>query len=54
MKNFSKLLFILWGAAAAFSLLTFFVCGYDVDDLMTAGLEGVLAFDNYVDYKRGV
>ena len=54
MKDFSKLLFILCGAAAAFSLLTFLVCDYDVDKLMIAGLEGVLAFDNYIDYKRGV
>ena len=53
MKNFSKILFILWSIAAVFSLLTF-MCDYDVDKLMIAGLEGVLAFGNYVDYKRGV
>ena len=54
MKNFSKLLCILWCFAAIVSVAAYFVSDYDIDKLLIAGLEGVLAFDNYVDYKRGV
>lgn len=52
MKNFSKIMAILWIIAAFFSVLVFLLCGYDFDKLMIAALELLMAAEDYADYAN--
>lgn len=52
MKSMYKTLFVMQLIAAAMNLISFFAFGFDYDKLLIAVLEGLLAWNNYDNYKR--
>lgn len=52
MKEFSKILVIMWLISAGVNLLSYFTSGFDIDKLLIVFLEILLAGWNYRDYKR--
>lgn len=48
----NKTMCVMWCFAAGMSLISYFTTGFDHSNLTIAALEGLLAWDRYLDYKR--